>query len=57
MGLLEKFPPAVQEKAYNPSAHVALDPQPSLAPQNISPIHTPPEATQIPLAPNRGPPS
>ena len=57
MGLLEKFPPAVQEKAYNPSAHVTLDPQPSPTPPHISPIHTPPEVAQIPLIPNRGPSS
>jgi len=52
---LAKLPAAVQEKAFNPSAHVTLDPEPSSALPQASPILTPDEATQIPLIPNRGP--
>jgi len=54
---LEKFPPAVQEKVYNPSACVTLDPEPNSTLPQSSPVHTPAEVVEVPLIPNRGPPS
>jgi len=50
---LEKFPPAVREKAYNPSAHVTLGPRPRSASPHTSPVYTPAAVTPIPLVPNR----
>lgn len=56
-GFLEKFPRSIQETAYNPSAHIALDPKQTATLQQTDPSNASPEVTQIPLVPNRGPTS
>jgi len=54
---LEKFPPTIQEKAYNPSAHITLDAEPNSTLSQIVPTQTPAKVTETPLIPNRGPSS
>jgi hypothetical protein len=57
MELLGKLPPAIQETAYNPSAHVTLDPEPSPTLPHTNPVYVPVGGSSIPLVPNRGPSS
>ena len=57
MELLRKLPPAIQETAYNPSAHVTLDPEPSPTLPHTNPVYAPVGESSIPLVPNRGPSS